>query len=73
MHFLVQLQFFPSTLQVLIKSFDKCDIDQAIIMFGATPFTSKEAFFVNLPSVARNHVAANHPNAADMISRKILR
>lgn len=59
--------------QVLIDSFDKHDIEQAIVMFGATPFTPKEAFFINLPNITRNHFEANHPNSMETISRKVLR
>lgn len=65
--------FFILPFQALIHSFDENDIDQAIIMFGATPFTSKEAFFVNLPSVTKNHFVANHPNSTDTICRKVIR
>lgn len=70
---LILLSTMCGTFQVLISSFDKCDIDQAIIMFGATPFTTKEAFFVHLPTVTRNHFAANHPDAAETICRKVIR
>lgn len=59
--------------QVLNKSFDRCDFEQAIIMFGATPFTAKEAFFINLPFVTRNHFAANHLDSTETISRKVIR
>lgn len=59
--------------KVLIKSFEKHEMEQAIIMFGATTFTSKEAFIINLPPVSKDHFAANHPNAAEIITRKVIR
>lgn len=59
--------------QALSNSFDKYEIEQAIFLFGATPFTAKEAFTVNLPNVMRNHFAANHPNSTETISRKVIR
>lgn len=60
-------------LQLISKVFENNEIAQAIVMFGATTFTSKEAFIVNLPSISKNHFAANHPHSSDVISRKVLR
>lgn len=60
-------------LKVILESFEKNEMEQAIIIFGATTFTSKEAFIVNLPTVSRNHYAANHPNSTEKITRKVIR
>lgn len=76
---LIELALFIPTitsffsLQAILNSFDKYEIEQATILFGATPFTAKEAFIVNLPNVAKNHFASNHPNSMETISRKVIR
>lgn len=58
--------------QVIIKSFKTFEIEQSVILFGATPFTAKEAFIVNLPSIAEAHLPENHLDSLQRITRKIV-
>lgn len=48
------------------------EIEQAVIVFGATSFTAKEAFVVNLPEVCANHLPENHTDSPQIITRKVL-
>lgn len=64
------LQIF--TLQILIKSFKYNEIEECIITFGATPYTAKEAFVVNLPPISKKHLADNHLTSLRQTTQKVL-
>lgn len=53
------------------NTFTKSEIEQAIIVFGPTTFTAKEAFFINFPSVSTDHYADNHTDSSQ-ITRKVI-
>lgn len=39
----------------MVDAFKICDMEQALIVFGATVSTAKEAFFINFPKVSKDH------------------
>lgn len=47
-------------------------MEQAAIVFGATIFTAKEAFVINLPSIAKHHLPENHLDSLQTITRKVI-
>lgn len=55
-----------------MKSFKKHEIEQAVVVFGATIFTAKEAFVINLPAISKKHFVENHPESSQAITRKVI-
>lgn len=57
----------------MISSFEQCDINQVIIIFGQTKFTAKECFIINFPEC--DNVQAfvlGSSNQADMVRKVIM-
>lgn len=59
-------------LQILIKSFKHHEIDECIIVFGATPYTAKEAYVIMLPTISKKHLAENHLTTMRQTTQKVL-
>lgn len=57
---------------MLLKSFKNHEFSQGIIIFGATIFTAKEAFVINLPDTSKNHLPENHLDAVPSVIRKVI-
>lgn len=61
-----------SSPQILISSFKYHVIEECMIIFGATPYTAKEAFVVNLPAINKNHFPENHLTTLRQTTQKVL-
>ncbi|KAI4468847.1 mad2l1-binding protein [Holotrichia oblita] len=48
-------------------------IKEVLIIFGATPYTPKEVFRINVPVLQENHIEANHIKSMQKSQQKILR
>lgn len=57
---------------MLLKSFKTHEFSQGIIIFGATIFTAKEAFVINLPDTSKNHLPENHLDSVPIVIRKVI-
>lgn len=66
------LNFDILIFQIVAKACKFIEIEQAIICFGATIFTLKEAFVVNLPRVSNRHSIENHDDSPQTITRKVI-
>lgn len=55
----------------ILTQMESVEIEQALIVFGATSVTPKEAYLVELPAVTDNHFAKNHVASDQTIVRRI--
>ncbi|XP_031633330.1 uncharacterized protein LOC116347065 [Contarinia nasturtii] len=58
--------------EIMISTFEKCDIHQAIILFGQTKFTTKECFVINFPESDVVHSSVTVSTNQSEIVRKII-
>lgn len=58
--------------QILIKSLKSYEIEQALVIFGATISTAKEAFVINLPPRSLCHSVQNHLDSLQAITRQVI-
>lgn len=57
--------------QNIIRQFETHEISQALILFGSTCHTPKEAFLIKLPEVMKNHFSVNHMSTLPSVARNV--
>lgn len=57
---------------LVLQVFRNGEIKEAVIAFGATTFTAKEAFVVKFPRISANHTVENHSNSSQTIIRNVI-
>lgn len=66
---------FPVTkrmyFQNVTEQLAKTEFRQALILFGATSLTPKEAFLINIPPITKYHHSINHQESIQRIARSI--
>ncbi|KAG4067272.1 hypothetical protein HA402_000263 [Bradysia odoriphaga] len=58
-------------LESITNQLEKMELNQAVILFGATSLTPKEAFLINIPPITKNHHYINHQESIQRIARTI--
>lgn len=56
--------------QAIAKLFKSHEIDQAVVCFGATTYTVKEAFVINIPHVTPGHFVQHHSVDHEKLTEK---
>lgn len=65
-------RYFREMTDTLIKTFKKHEVDKAIIAFGSTAFSAREAYIVQLPMRSKQHSVENHMDSPQQLARKVI-
>ncbi|KAJ6632728.1 hypothetical protein Bhyg_17218 [Pseudolycoriella hygida] len=58
-------------LENVTNQLDQIECNQALVLFGATSQTPKEAFLINIPPITKYHHAVNHQDSITRIAKSI--